>query len=184
MGLSLKAERLVEAVLDPKTASLTHAGKIAGYGTATSAHRAYRNAQTQEAIARRLREKSDKSKGLLGKFDRQLRKLSSRIDKFDDDDMQLTPAELMGTLKILQDLRKGELEIRERFPQLDPSSDDDAKTRAASWIQSYTATVLRCALDRPHVAARILARTATCCGESSPPVTVEVQAITSRSGNG
>ncbi len=64
-GLTLKQERLVQAVLDPTTESVSEAGRKAGYRHAQSTHRALNLAETQRELAARRDSKRDKASRLL-----------------------------------------------------------------------------------------------------------------------
>ena len=77
-GLTLRQERLVQAVLDPKIRTVTEAAEKAGYGHRETGSKMLRNPTVSAEIERRKASTSEKALRLQG---RSLDKLGARVEE-------------------------------------------------------------------------------------------------------
>ena len=157
-ALTIKQQRYVEAMADPQTTSQAEAARRAGYSPSVakyvgSINKAKQNVAT--AIEKAKTQRLDKAQGELSKFERLQSKFGAAVDKLDPDNLDAQT--LLGSLQILQKCRESELAIRERYG-IDKSADPAVLATQAQSLQRLIVTTLLCALHRPAVARRILAR--------------------------
>ena len=156
--LTIKQDRIIDAVLDPKVSTRKDAAIVAGYSAKTAdsqASQVLSNPKVAQALEKRREQRSDKAKGDLAKFERMASKFGKAVDAIDPE--RLDAQTLIGSLQVFQKLKESELQIRERYG-IDRASDPQVLASQARSLQALIVTAIRCAIERPAVAARILAR--------------------------
>ena len=157
-ALTIKQARFVDAMLDDKVATQKDAAIKAGYSPKTAhsiASQVIAKAKVAGALEVKRNGRSDKARGELSKFEWLQSKFGAAVDKLDPDNLDAQT--LLGSLQILQKCRESELAIRERYG-IDKSADPAVLATQAQSLQRLIVTTLLCALHRPAVARRILAR--------------------------
>jgi hypothetical protein len=145
---------------DPRTESVAEAQRAAGYRHHPSACRTLQLDIVKRAIEERKRERRDKTRPTVELIERTCRRLARQIERATQDE---TTIDLGQAIQALAILAKVAPDLREMAGPL-TGNDEATRERCADWIQRYTITVIRCTLDRPTVAHRIMARAATACG--------------------
>ena len=158
--LTLKQERFVAAVSDPKTKSRTQAALVAGYGKAGAPQRASENVKKRhisEAIENHQRDEMDKARAPLVSIERLLKQSLKALEAAANGPMDTATAGAIADLAAK--LQRGQLDLADRYPDpMGNGSDKDSLRREARSIQLVMLHVLEAAIARPAVAERMLRR--------------------------
>lgn len=152
--LTIKQERLVDAVTDPEVLTLNEAAAMAGMA-ASQASTSLRNPKIEAAIAQRRRERLDKSRDLRALGERLLRSGAHELERRGMDPEQ--------RLRVGGAILELESKVRDKLGDPDPVGVDTVVLEAQTTrlVRSIVRAAIRCALERPDKARDVLARLET-----------------------